>query len=123
MTDIEPELFIQGDETLLIRFFMNLLSNAVTFGRIGGHIWFTLRTEGDLVQGFIRDDGIGISSEDLAHIWKRFYRADKSRSDTENMGLGLSMADWIVRKHGGIIRAESVFGKGSVFSFTFSCIK
>lgn len=118
-TDIDPDLYIHGDETLLIRFFMNLLSNAVSYGRTGGHIWLSLHQKDNVLTGTVRDDGIGIDPQDLPHIWKRFYRADKSRSDTENMGLGLSMADWIARKHGGSVWAESVPGEGSTFSFSF----
>lgn len=119
ITDISPELYILGDETLMIRCLMNLLNNAVSYGKTGGHIWVRLYKDGSSVSGFVKDDGTGIAPGDLPHIWKRFYQADAARTDTESCGLGLSMVDWIVKKHGGSIRAESVPGQSTVFSFTF----
>ena len=59
------------------------------------------------------------SAADLPHIWERFYQADAARTVSGSSGLGLSMVAWIVRAHQGEIRAESVLGEGSVFSFTF----
>lgn len=119
---IAPQLYMVGDETLLIRFFMNLLNNAVSYGKENGHIWVTLQQDTEsphLIKGSVKDDGIGIREDDLPHIWERFYQADPSRTESENSGLGLSMVDWIVKAHHGKITVESTFGEGSSFTFCF----
>lgn len=121
-SEIQPEIFIQGDETLLIRMWMNLLKNAVNYGKESGTIKVFLRKDGNKINGSVKDDGIGISEKDLPHIWKRFYRVDKSRTEAENSGLGLSIVEWIVKEHGGEIWAESRLGEGSIFYFSFPVI-
>ena len=118
-TNIAPNIFIVGDETLIIRFFMNLLNNAIFYGKDNGHIWMSLQRWGEEVKGEIRDDGIGIKEENLPHIWKRFYQIDASRTNGESAGLGLSMVDWIVKAHGGNIQVTSKVGEGSCFYFSF----
>lgn len=109
------ELQITGDETLLIRMVNNLVSNAIRYNRPGGSAEVSLRKRGKYAVLTVRDTGIGIRREDLGQIFNRFYRADRSRS-SEGTGLGLSMAAWIARVHRGSIRAESVYGEGSVFT-------
>lgn len=109
------ELQITGDETLLIRMVNNLVSNAIRYNRPGCSAEVSLRKRGKYAVLTVRDTGIGIRREDLGQIFNRFYRADRSRS-SEGTGLGLSMAAWIARVHGGSIRAESVYGEGSVFT-------
>ena len=109
------KLQIVGDETLLIRMVNNLVSNAIRYNRPGGSAEVSLRKRGKYAVLTVRDTGIGIRREDLGQIFSRFYRADRSRS-SEGTGLGLSMAAWIARVHGGSIRAESVYGEGSVFT-------
>lgn len=127
-TEIEQDLYASVDETFYIRMLINLISNAVCYGKEGGNVWVRLfrdlgkDDEGagrkPQIVGMVCDDGIGISGEALPHIWDRFYRADSSRTDSSHSGLGLSMVQWIVRMHGGEVRAESVPGEGSVFTFT-----
>lgn len=63
----------------------------------------------------VSDNGIGMSPEELEHIFERFYRADKAR-DRSGSGLGLSIAQWIVHLHGGEITAQSQLDKGSQFT-------
>ena len=116
-SQIEPGLYLQGDETLLIRMWMNLLNNAVSYGKSSGHIWISLSLEGRYIRAEIRDDGIGISEQDLPHIWERFYQADCARSREGSSGLGLSMVQWIVCAHGGQITVRSRLGEGTVFVF------
>ena len=115
--EMPEELWVFVDETLYIRMISNLNSNAVFYGRRKGHVWISLREENGRVVGSVRDDGIGISREDLPHIWERFYRADSARSEGNHSGLGLPLVQWIVEAHGGRIRVRSELGKGSEFTF------
>ena len=115
--EMPEELWGFVDETLYIRMISNLISNAVFYGRKKGHVWISLREENGRIVGSVRDDGIGISREDLPHIWERFYRADSARSEGNHSGLGLPLVQWIVEAHGGRIRVRSELGKGSEFTF------
>lgn len=115
--EVPEELWAFVDETLYIRMISNLISNAVFYGKEKGHVWISLREEDDRIVGSVKDDGIGISREDLPHIWERFYRADGARSEGNHSGLGLPLVRWIVEAHGGRIRAQSEPGKGSAFLF------
>lgn len=105
------------DETLFIRLLVNLISNAVSYSRPNGKVTVSLSCADGEIKGTVRDNGIGISEEDLPHIWERFYRADASRQPGGHSGLGLSMVKWIAEAHGGSVEAESRLGEGSTFSF------
>lgn len=114
---IEPEVYARADESYYIRLLVNLLENAVYYGKENGMVKVTLSKNGKMIEGIVEDNGIGISEEDLIHIWERFYRADPARSTDSHSGLGLSMVKWIVEAHGGTIRAESRLGEGTRFIF------
>lgn len=114
---IEPEVYARADESYYIRLLVNLLENAVYYGKENGMVKVTLSKSGKMIEGIVEDNGIGISEEDLVHIWERFYRADPARSTDSHSGLGLSMVKWIVEAHGGTIRAESRLGEGTRFIF------
>lgn len=119
-TRLQPDLMMRADETMLIRFFINLISNSITYGKEGGNIWVNLDREANGISGFVADDGIGIPAGQLDKIWGRFYQADSSRSSAnKGYGLGLSMVKWIVQAHNGTITAESRPDEGSRFSFYF----
>ena len=105
------------DETLFIRLLVNLISNAVSYSRPNGKVTVSLSCADGEIKGTVRDNGIGISEEDLPHIWERFYRADASRQAGGHSGLGLSMVKWIAEAHGGSVEAESRLGEGSTFTF------
>ena len=113
------KIFVDGDAALLISLVQNLVTNAVKYGKDGGHVWVRVYEDGPNACVSVRDDGIGISEEDLDRIWNRFYQADRSRSDEKRgVGLGLSLAQQIARLHGGAITAASVWGEGSEFVFS-----
>ena len=117
--EAEPGVTVSGDAALLISLIQNLVANAVKYGRDGGHVRVRVYAEGENACVSVRDDGIGISEEDLDRIWNRFYQADRSRSDEKRgVGLGLSLAQQIARLHGGTITAASVPGEGSEFIFS-----
>lgn len=117
-TEIEEGIEGYVDETMFIRLWMNLIGNAVTYGREGGWIRVGIKKMDGKIIGSVEDNGIGIEKEKLPHIWERFYQADSSRSE-KGSGLGLAMAKWIVEAHGGAISAESIYGKGTKFTFSF----
>lgn len=116
--NIAPNLSIKGDEIAIVRMLINLVENAVRYGKEGGNIWLSLCESEHEVVGCVCDDGIGISRKDKEHIWERLYRAEASRG-SEGCGLGLAMVKWIVEAHGGRITVESELGKGSSFTFAF----
>ncbi len=95
----------------------NLVANAIQHNRAGGNVHVSSGREGEHVVFSIRDDGPGISEEDLPHIFERFYRADKARTShtSGHTGLGLAIVQSIVKAHGGTVRARSAPGKGATF--------
>ena len=113
-TDIPDALIIQADQMLLTRLFLNLLDNAVKYGREGGWIKIKALHVGDTAVISVCDNGNGIAETDLPHIFNRFYRADKARF-CEGEGLGLSLAEMIVRLHHGKITAYSAPGIETCF--------
>ena len=95
------------------------IENAVNYTAAGGSIDIATRMVGNRVHFFVKDTGIGVSEQDKKSIFLSFYRSDAAkRIDTEGVGLGLSMAQSIIKKHGGKIGVESEGeGLGSVFWF------
>ena len=118
-TDIRPDILMRADETMMMRLFINLISNSITYGRPGGHIRVTLSSDEKGITGSVADDGIGIPAGHLDKIWQRFYQVDPSRTSGSGSGLGLPMVRWIVEAHGGQIGVSSRPGEGSVFTFRF----
>lgn len=115
-----PLPFIFGDRKGLEQVLINLLDNAIKYGREGGNIKISVNENPYAeIQVSVGDDGIGIPKEDLPRIFERFYRVDKGRSkELGGTGLGLSIVKHIVQAHGGKVWAESQIGKGSTFYFT-----
>jgi signal transduction histidine kinase len=109
---------VNGDRDRLKQVFINLISNAIKYTPQDGIVWVGMILESKRVRVSIRDTGGGIPEEDLPHIFDRFYRGERSRSrgKTTGYGLGLSIAYWIVERHGGKIEVESQEGTGSTFS-------
>ena len=97
----------------------NLLSNAVRHAGRGGEVTVRVTRENEDVRVAVADNGSGIGPEDLAHVFERFYRVDRSRSREEGgSGLGLAIAKEVVEAHGGEIWVESIQGEGAVFTFS-----
>ena len=84
---IAPEVYARADESYYIRLLVNLLENAVYYGKENGMVKVTLSKNGKMIEGIVEDNGIRISQEDLVHIWERFYRADPARSTDSHSGL------------------------------------
>lgn len=103
------------DEVLVSRILLNLLSNAIKYSPDGGEIVLELDQTEDSILLRVRDNGIGISTQDLQYIFDPFYRV-KGVNQTSGTGLGLSIVHDCVERHKGRIEVESVPGKGSVFT-------
>jgi signal transduction histidine kinase len=113
-----PLVWVDSDR--IEQVLVNLLDNAIKYSRPGGAVTVKVSAERDqtaLVR--VCDEGIGIPTQDLPYIGRRFYRADKARSRAEGgSGLGLAIAQALVQAHGGRLWLESQEGQGTVVSFT-----
>ena len=118
-----PEVNIKADSKRISQVMDNLIENAKRCMQHKGNITIAARILDSFLEISVRDDGPGISPEDLPHIFERFYRGEKSRpNDYGGMGLGLTICKYIVEEHGGKIRAESIHGRGTTISFTLPVI-
>lgn len=114
---IEPVRAI-GNADRIRELLLNLVGNAVKFTGDEGKVTISTYPEGPNAIVEVHDTGIGISQEDLARIFDRFYQADSARTrqhDSDGAGLGLSIARWIVETHNGHIDVQSTIGKGTRF--------
>ena len=110
---------ILGDEDRLKQLLLNLVDNGIKYSRPGGAVRLSLAKDKGWAQLVVSDTGIGIPTEDLPHIFDRFYRVDKARSRAQGgSGLGLAIAKWIVQAHGGAIKVDSTVGVGTTFTVT-----
>ena len=112
------QVYVNGDRDRLKQVFINLVANAIQYTPQGGEVFLSLERIGEQARIICRDSGPGIPAEDLPHIFERFYRAEKSRTrgKTTGFGLGLSIANWIVERHGGRIEVDSKEGQGTTFA-------
>lgn len=108
---------IEGHKKSLIELFTILLDNAIKYSNKGSKVALHSKNKQDFFDITVSDNGTGIDKVDLAHIFERFYRADKSRSAKSGYGLGLSIAKEIVDLHKGTISVKST-DKGSAFTVT-----
>lgn len=115
--DLEEEVTIQGDDELLSQVWMNILTNSMKFTPVGGTVSVQVKqVDGGAVVS-ISDSGIGISEEDLPHIFERFFKADKSRNGKlGGSGLGLSIVKRIADMHHGTVNATSKAEEGTTIT-------
>ncbi len=113
---INQAVYSYVDVNFMREILNNLIDNAIKYTPAGGSIYVNVRGDGDKTLINVTDTGIGISAEDLAHIFQKFYRADNS--DTRSIGgtgLGLYLVKQRAEAMGGKVWAESSFGEGSTF--------
>ena len=122
-TYLEPDILIEGDRTRLQQVFVNLIDNAIKYTQEGGTIHVTLHQNDSRIIAEVEDNGAGIPSIALPHVFERFYRADKARSRASGgTGLGLSIVKAICTAHNAEISVKSEEGCGSTFRVEFPAV-
>lgn len=111
---------VEGNRQLLTELLVIFLDNAIKYSPTASKVNLSAKKTDGHVNILVTDQGMGISGEDLPHVFDRFYRADKSRakSDVQGYGLGLSIAKQIIERHHGSVRIQSEVGKGTTFIVT-----
>jgi signal transduction histidine kinase len=113
--DIPENILVKSDKHKLQRIVTNLLENAIKYTPEGGDVSISVERHNTHVNIIIKDTGIGISMNEMPHIFNRFYRCDTSRSQA-GIGLGLSLVKVFVEALQGSVTVSSTESKGSVFT-------
>lgn len=107
------------DSYRLKQVFINLVSNAIVYTPKGGDVQITIQEDPDKVYVSVKDNGMGISQEEMPRIFERFYRVDKARSrNSGGTGLGLAIVKHIIEAHEGNVEVESELNEGTTFTVT-----
>jgi signal transduction histidine kinase len=116
---IEPDPLpgLTGDAEKLTQVVLNLLTNAIKYNKEGGSVFITAAHYGPHIVVMVRDTGLGISPDNLSHLFEKFYRVADTEGYTTGTGLGLAITKRIIEGHGGTIKAESELGAGTTFTF------
>ena len=127
VTDLQPTLPIQADPTRIHQVLANLIANALRYAPLGEQkpptVSLSAAAEADKIMVKITDNGPGLTVEQQASVFDRFWRSDAARSREQGgSGLGLAIAKGIVEAHGGIIGVESQPGNGAMFWFTLPAL-
>jgi signal transduction histidine kinase len=131
LTVDDSDTLVHADPLQIAQVLQNLVENGIKYNTDGGQVIITLKGGEQLVEVKVQDTGLGISAEDLPHIFKRFYTADKSRTRAEvgsgmaaardhlgqSSGLGLAIASKIVAGHNSMLQVDSRLGEGTTFTF------
>lgn len=116
ITDIEDDIYIEGDRDLIHQAVVNLMSNAVRYTPEGGSISVELRRDNGYASVSVADTGVGIAEKDLKKVFSRFWRADTARSNSGGLGIGLALVREVVDQHRGTVSVDSTLGAGSTFT-------
>lgn len=122
--DIQENLNLVADAVKLSRVFLNLIDNAIKYSRPGDSVLVKAARHNGQVCITVADTGPGIPPENLPHLFERFYRVDKARvryelaniTGSTGVGLGLAIAEWLIKAHGGHIEVASQVGQGTTFT-------
>lgn len=110
---------LKGDDDRLMQVLRILIDNAIQYSPTEDTITLKAERHKNRVRIFVADHGPGIAEEEKIHIFDRFYRSDKSRTDKSHFGLGLSVAKELVQMHGGTISVSDTEGGGATFEIVF----
>ncbi|WP_267201338.1 sensor histidine kinase [Limosilactobacillus kribbianus] len=118
--DVPSDLRVYADYDRFVQIMFNIIQNAIQFTQ-NGTIKISGRLEETGSRFQVADNGIGMTEDQLANIWERYYKADRSRMNTKygESGLGLAIVHQLVRLHGGKIDVQSTQGKGTTFTIFF----
>lgn len=116
--DIQDESAqVLGETEAIDQLLTNLVDNAIKYTGEGGKVTVHLKSVGQMASIEVQDSGIGISPEETARIFERFYRVDRARSrDVGGTGLGLAIVKHIAQAHNGTVSVHSQLGKGTTFT-------
>jgi two-component system phosphate regulon sensor histidine kinase PhoR len=118
MLDVQPDLPpVRADGPRLEQILMNLVHNAIKYTPEGGRVTLRAHRQGRGIRIDVVDTGVGMTPEEAARVFERFYKVDRGRPRTAGAGLGLAIARHLVEVHGGRLIAVSDAGRGSTFSF------
>ncbi|MGE5329329.1 MAG: sensor histidine kinase [Deltaproteobacteria bacterium] len=118
VSECPVEFYVKADSDRLKQILSNLITNAVKYSGEGSQVRISVKQEDDFIKFAVRDNGQGIPEEDLAHVFDKFYRGDRTRQNDGGTGLGLNIAKSLVELHGGKIWVESKRGEGTSFYLT-----
>ena len=119
--NLRDDVQVFADPHRTLQILSNLVSNALRHTPLGGRVALWLDVDNDKLVFHVKDTGAGIAEADLPHVFTRFYRADKARSESGS-GIGLTIARYFVEAQGGTIQVESEAGEGAHFSFTLPLV-
>ncbi|MFM9414288.1 sensor histidine kinase [Peptococcus simiae] len=109
--------YCYADPERLKQIVLNLVSNAMRYSNDGGQVTLAAEADDKYFIITVKDNGLGMSPQDLAHVFDRFYRSDASRArDTGGSGLGLAITKGLVDAHDGVIQVSSQLGEGTIFT-------
>lgn len=115
--------FVVADRDRIIQVLTNLLENAVKYSEANGDIKVDVYSKGEKIYVSIFNSGENISKDDINHIWDRFYKSDKSRTNKISTGLGLAIVRLILSQHNEDVWVKNIDGKGVMFIFTLARVK
>lgn len=113
---------VVADRDKIIQVFQNILSNAVKYSPAGGVIKISGKVSDTSYQVTVEDEGIGMTPEQMQHIFEKFYRADPYGSPAEGTGLGMGIVKHVVDAHNGNIKIESEYGRGTRVAISLPCV-
>jgi two-component system sensor histidine kinase SenX3 len=118
------DVMVYGNAALLSRVFGNLVENGIRYNRPGGEVAVAVQQFGEWAVVTVTDTGVGISPQEQARIFERFYRVDETRAQHKGgTGLGLAIVAHIVQSHAGQIDVRSTPGAGSTFTVKLPAVR